>query len=86
MGNIMGTIRTLSPQESRVMLALAKQKRREVGRPEIIKLLGVSEDVILAMMGAFEQEFNGIRFHIPDGSYYETVDGLSWGVNPTYAP
>jgi hypothetical protein len=36
-------------------------------------------------MGAFEQEFHGIRFQIPDGSYYETVDGLSWGVNPTYA-
>jgi hypothetical protein len=43
------------------------------------------EDVILAMMGAFEQEFHGIRFHIPDNSYYETQDGLSWGVNPTYA-
>jgi predicted nucleotidyltransferase component of viral defense system len=43
------------------------------------------EDVILAMMGAFEQEFHGIKFHIPDNSYYETVDGLSWGVNPTYA-
>ena len=43
------------------------------------------EDVILAMMGAFEPEFHGIRFHIPDNSYYETVDGLSWGVNPTYA-
>jgi len=42
------------------------------------------EDVILAMMEAFEQEFHGIGFHIPDGSYYETVDGLSWGVNPTY--
>ena len=42
------------------------------------------EDVILAMMEAFEQEFHGIRFHIPDDSYYETVDGLSWGVNPTY--
>jgi len=39
------------------------------------------EDVILGMMGAFEQEFRGIRFNIPDGSYYETVDGLSWGVN-----
>jgi predicted transcriptional regulator of viral defense system len=36
------TVRTLSPQESRVVLALAEQKRREVGRPEIIKLLGVS--------------------------------------------
>jgi predicted transcriptional regulator of viral defense system len=36
------TVRTLSPQESRVVLALAEQNRREVGRPEIIKLLGVS--------------------------------------------
>ena len=36
------SIRTLSPQESRVVLALAEQKRREVGRPEIIKLLGAS--------------------------------------------
>jgi len=42
------------------------------------------EDVILDMMGAFEQEFHGIKFQIPDDSYYETVDGLSWGVNPTY--
>ena len=42
------------------------------------------EDVILTMMGAFEREFHGIRFRIPD-NYYETVDGLSWGVNPTYA-
>jgi predicted nucleotidyltransferase component of viral defense system len=42
------------------------------------------EDVILAMMGAFEEEFHGIRFRIPDDSYYETLDGLSWGVNPTY--
>jgi predicted transcriptional regulator of viral defense system len=41
--NIMDhTVRTLSPQESRVVLALAEQKRRAVGRPEIIKLLGVS--------------------------------------------
>jgi predicted transcriptional regulator of viral defense system len=36
------TVRTLSPQESRVVLALAEQRRREVGRPEIINLLGVS--------------------------------------------
>jgi hypothetical protein len=36
-------------------------------------------------MSAFEQEFHGIRFQIPDGSYYETGDGLFWGVNPTYA-
>ena len=36
------TIRTLSPLESRVVLALAEQKRREVGRPEIIQLLGAS--------------------------------------------
>jgi len=38
------------------------------------------EDVILTMMGAFEQEFHGIRFRIPD-NYYETMDGLSCGVN-----
>ena len=43
------------------------------------------EDVILAMMEAFEQPFRGIRFDIPSDSYYETQDGLSWGVNPTYA-
>src|ERR1035441_263965 len=36
------SVRTLSPQESRVVLALAEQKRREGGRPEIIKLLGAS--------------------------------------------
>ena len=43
------------------------------------------EEVILAMMGAFEQPYHGIQFGIPDDSYYETADGLSWGVNPTYA-
>ena len=43
------------------------------------------EDVILAMMEAFEQPFHGIRFHVPDDNYYETQDGLSWGVNPVYA-
>jgi predicted nucleotidyltransferase component of viral defense system len=42
------------------------------------------EDVILDMMGAFEQPFHGIQFAIPDESYYETQDGLSWGVNPSY--
>jgi predicted nucleotidyltransferase component of viral defense system len=43
------------------------------------------QDVILEMMAAFEQPFHGIQFAIPDNSYYETQDGLSWGVNPTYA-
>ena len=43
------------------------------------------EDVILDMMAAFEQPFHGIQFAIPDNSYYETQDGLSWGVNPTYS-
>jgi predicted nucleotidyltransferase component of viral defense system len=43
------------------------------------------EDIILAMMAAFEQPYHGIQFAIPDGSYYETQDGLSWGVNPTYS-
>ena len=42
------------------------------------------EDVILAMMEAFEQPFHGLRFGVPDNSYYETQDGLSWGVNPVY--
>lgn len=42
------------------------------------------EDVVLEMMAAFEQLFHGIQFSIPDESYYETVDGLSWGVNPAY--
>jgi len=36
------SIRSLSKQESRVVLALAERKRREVGRDEIIRLLGVS--------------------------------------------
>jgi len=26
-----------------------------------------------------------IQFDIPDGSYYETQDGLSWGANPVYS-
>ena len=30
------------------------------------------EDVILAMMGAFDQPFHGIQFAIPDEGYYET--------------
>jgi predicted nucleotidyltransferase component of viral defense system len=42
------------------------------------------EEVILEMMAAFESPYHGLRFAIPDGSYYETQDGLSWGVNPTY--
>ena len=42
------------------------------------------EDVILNMMAAFDQPFHGIQFGIPDEGYYETQDGLSWGVNPTY--
>jgi predicted nucleotidyltransferase component of viral defense system len=42
------------------------------------------EDVVLAMMDAFDQPFHGIQFAIPDEGYYETQDGLSWGVNPTY--
>jgi predicted nucleotidyltransferase component of viral defense system len=42
------------------------------------------EDVILEMMAAFEKPFHGIQFSIPDGSYYESEDGVSWGVNPAY--
>lgn len=36
------------------------------------------------MMDGFEQPFHGIQFAIPDEGYYETQDGLSWGVNPAY--
>ena len=43
------------------------------------------EEVILDMMQAFEQPFHEIQFAIPDEGYYETQDGLSWGVNPTYS-
>jgi len=42
------------------------------------------ETVILDMMDAFARPFHGIQFSIPDHSYYETQDGLSWGVNLTY--
>src|SRR5437016_12479785 len=42
------------------------------------------EDVILDMMNAFQEPFHGIHFSIPDGSYYESDDGVSWGVNPVY--
>ena len=42
------------------------------------------ETIILDMMDAFAHPFHGIQFHIPDDSYYNTQDGLSWGVNPTY--
>ena len=43
------------------------------------------EDLILSMMEAFEHPFHGIHFGIPDDSFYETQDGLSWGVYPVYA-
>ncbi|MBN8555438.1 MAG: nucleotidyl transferase AbiEii/AbiGii toxin family protein [Deltaproteobacteria bacterium] len=43
------------------------------------------EDILLDMMKGFEKPFHGIQFQIPDNSYYETQDGLSWGVNPTYS-
>jgi len=36
------TIRSLSPQESRVVLSLAEHGQRDVGRQEIIRILGVS--------------------------------------------
>lgn len=43
------------------------------------------EDVILEIMGAFQEPYHGIQFSIPDNAYYETEDTLSWGVNPVYA-
>lgn len=40
------------------------------------------EDIILEMMGAFEEPFHGLKFEIPDGRYYKTED--SWAANPIY--
>lgn len=34
--------RSLSPQESRIVLTLTEQGRREISRPEVVQLLGVS--------------------------------------------
>lgn len=42
------------------------------------------EDIILDMMATFQTPYHGIAFSILDDSYYETQDGLSWGVNPVY--
>lgn len=36
--------RSLSPQESRIVLTLAEQGQREIARPEIVQLLGVSQN------------------------------------------
>lgn len=36
--------RSLSPQESRVVLTLAEKGQREIARPEIIQLLGISQN------------------------------------------
>lgn len=41
------------------------------------------EDLILEMMVAFEEPFHGITFELED-EFYETQDGLSWGINPAY--
>jgi predicted nucleotidyltransferase component of viral defense system len=41
------------------------------------------EDLILEMMVAFEKAFHGVTFEL-ENEYYETQDGLSWGINPTY--
>ena len=43
------------------------------------------EEIILDMMAAFEQPYHGIQLAIPEEGYYETQDGLSWGVNPSYS-
>jgi predicted nucleotidyltransferase component of viral defense system len=43
------------------------------------------EEIILDMMAAFEQPYHGIQLAVPEEGYYETQDGLSWGVNPSYS-
>ena len=42
------------------------------------------EAISIDMIDAFEHHFHGIQFDIPDDSYYDTQDGLSWEINPTY--
>lgn len=42
------------------------------------------ETVILDMMDAFAKPFHSVQFSIPDNTFYDTQDGLSWGVNPIY--
>src|SRR5438552_13171385 len=68
----------------------AKNVHRQPGTiPTDLDFTGVEEhdheDIILEMMQAVAQPFHGIHFAIPDGSYYETQDGRSRGVNPTYS-
>ncbi len=41
------------------------------------------EDLILEMMDVFRAPFHDIEFGLED-EWYETQDGLSWGINPTY--
>ena len=41
------------------------------------------EDLILEMMAAFDEPYHGITFNLDD-EYYETQDGLSWGISPRY--
>lgn len=41
------------------------------------------EDLILEMMDVFQDPFHDIAFGLED-EWYETQDGLSWGINPTY--
>ena len=41
------------------------------------------EELILEMMAAFQEPYHGITFNLDD-EYYETQDGRSWGINPTY--
>lgn len=42
------------------------------------------DDLILALMEAFNEPYHGIQFEIPDRNWYTTSGGLSWAVNPTY--
>ena len=40
------------------------------------------EETVMDMMEAFESPFHGVTFQLDD--WYDTQDGLSWGINPTY--
>ena len=75
------------PVEIAAVLEFADQPRGIETVPRLPELQDDKhdhEDVILDMMAAFEQPFHGFQFGIPEEGYYETQDGLSWGVNPTH--
>ncbi|MHB8370815.1 MAG: hypothetical protein ACYDBP_14205 [Leptospirales bacterium] len=74
-------LRDIMIAEKEVVLTFLLQLLSERGILQRLAFKGGTclRKIFLDMMQAFEQPFHGIQFTIPDGSYYETQDGLSWG-------